>query len=70
MATKSVIQITYKGDNNSIAIVSLSSPPNAMGTLFWKQYKETFEKLSHETQVKCIVVRADGKYFTVGLDLT
>ena len=56
--------------NDSIASVYLSNgKTNAMSSLFFQEIGQAFHQLSQNTAVRVIVLRADGKYFTVGLDL-
>merc|ERR1740130_1715818 len=40
-----------------------------MSRQFFAEFQACFEALAKNTDVRCIVVVADGKYFTVGLDL-
>jgi len=56
---------------DQIAHVELSRPKagNAMNTAFWKEFRAAFEDLAEDTTVRCIVLSAQGKFFTVGLDI-
>lgn len=57
--------------NGSIAQVELSRPAqgNAMNAAFWKEFRETFQALAKDTEVRCIILSGQGKFFTVGLDI-
>lgn len=62
------VQVTKVG---MVAHVELSRPKqgNAMNAAFWKEYREVFQKLAIDGDVRCIVVSAQGKFFTAGLDI-
>ncbi len=57
--------------DNHIGWLILNRPEkrNAMGVDFFKGLIENFTSLDEEPEVRVIVVRAEGKSFTVGLDL-
>lgn len=54
-----------------VAEVVLRTPGkgNAMGPDFWRELPETFSNLDASSDVRAIVLRADGPHFTYGLDL-
>ncbi len=54
-----------------VAEVVLRTPGkgNAMGPDFWRELPETFAALDGDPGVRAVVLRADGKHFTFGLDL-
>jgi Delta3,5-Delta2,4-dienoyl-CoA isomerase len=64
----STLQITKQG---AVAHVELARPKqgNAMNAAFWKEYREAFKGLGEDMSVRCIVVSAQGKFFTAGLDI-
>ncbi|KAH9256973.1 hypothetical protein BASA81_004794 [Batrachochytrium salamandrivorans] len=41
-----------------------------MNSAFWKEFRELFHALALDSEVRCIVVSGQGKFFTVGLDIT
>lgn len=57
--------------SNGVAHVELCRPKqgNAMNVAFWREYREAFERLRDDSDVRAIVVSGQGKFFTVGLDL-
>jgi Delta3,5-Delta2,4-dienoyl-CoA isomerase len=56
--------------HDNIATVYLSNGKgNAMSRTFFKEIDHCFRTLGSNTSVRVIILRADGKYFTVGLDL-
>lgn len=57
--------------NDHVAEVVLRTPGkgNAMGPDFWRELPETFAALDANSDVRAVVLRADGKHFTFGLDL-
>lgn len=65
------ITVTRVGHSASVAHVELSRPKqgNAMSSKFFTEFRETFKSLGSDTSVRAIVVSAQGKYFSVGLDL-
>ncbi len=42
---------------------------NAMGTAFFKAITEHFRRFDEDSNVRAVVIRAEGKSFTAGLDL-
>jgi len=42
---------------------------NAMGMVFFKELTEHFRRIDEDPNVRVVVIRAEGKSFTVGLDL-
>jgi len=51
--------LSFRSRNNTLYI----------GTQFFHDCLSCFTHLSQNNQVRCCILRADGKYFTVGLDL-
>ncbi|MHC4393959.1 MAG: enoyl-CoA hydratase-related protein, partial [Planctomycetota bacterium] len=43
---------------------------NAMGPAFWELCPKVFSELSADREVRCVIVRAEGRMFSAGLDLT
>jgi delta(3,5)-delta(2,4)-dienoyl-CoA isomerase len=66
MAT--TVTVTKK---DHVAHVELSRPAqgNAMNAAFWREYRDAFRALADDSEVRCIVVSAQGKFFSVGLDI-
>ncbi|KAH9256968.1 hypothetical protein BASA81_004789 [Batrachochytrium salamandrivorans] len=58
--------------SNGVAHVELarSAKGNAMNLDFWNEYREMFHGLAQDSEVRCIVVSGQGKFFTVGLDVS
>lgn len=54
-----------------VATVYLSNPQkrNAMGPAFWDELPQVFAALDAASDVRCIVLAADGPVWTAGLDL-
>jgi enoyl-CoA hydratase len=57
--------------DGGVATLWLDSPErrNAMGPEFWNDLPVLMGQLSHDEDVRAIVIAAKGKHFTVGLDL-
>jgi delta(3,5)-delta(2,4)-dienoyl-CoA isomerase len=67
MTTYQTLRVEIKG---LVASVILSNgKANAMSSQFFQECGACFRELGQNTNVRCIVLKADGKYFTVGLDL-
>ncbi len=58
-------------DHEHIAEIVLTGPGhgNAMGPDFWTEFRLSVEALSAEADLRCLIVRGDGKNFCFGLDL-
>lgn len=54
-----------------IATVTLSNPKklNAIDSAMWRSLAQTFDALSQDLSLRCIVVRGDGKNFAAGADI-
>ena len=54
-----------------VAWLSLCRPDrhNAMGLTFFKEVSDHFRRLDQDPTVRAVVIRAEGKSFTAGLDL-
>jgi len=54
-----------------IAWLTLSRPEkrNAMGSIFFSELTEHFIKFDEDPEIRVIIIKADGKSFTAGLDL-
>lgn len=68
MSDYKVIQVEREG---AVGHVILNRPEklNAMGPDFWKEFPQAIRELDADEQIRCIIVRANGKSFTSGLDL-
>ncbi|MDL2322347.1 enoyl-CoA hydratase/isomerase family protein [Desulfosarcina sp. OttesenSCG-928-B08] len=66
--TKPVIRLDIRG---SVAWLTLCRPErhNAMGMAFFKSLREDLQALDQDPAVRVVVICAEGKNFTVGLDL-
>ena len=64
----SVITIEKKGH---VATLWLDRPEalNAMGSDFWNDLPLAINELSCDSEIRCIVIAAKGKHFSVGLDI-
>jgi enoyl-CoA hydratase/carnithine racemase len=58
-------------EETAIARVTLNRPSklNAMNNDFWREIKETFISLSADNRVRVVILDANGKLFSAGLDL-
>jgi enoyl-CoA hydratase len=54
-----------------VAWLTMNRPEkrNTMGTVFFKELSEHLEKLDQNTDVRAVVIKAEGKSFTAGTDL-
>jgi len=54
-----------------IARVTLSRPDalNTMNRVFWGEMVAAFNEIAGEPEVRCVVIDAQGRHFTAGLDL-
>jgi len=54
-----------------IARVTLSRPQalNTMNRVFWGEMVAVFNEIAAEPEVRCVVIDAQGRHFTAGLDL-
>lgn len=57
--------------HDHVAVLWLNRPEagNAMGPAFWTDLPRVVQSLCDDTTVRCIVLAARGKHFSVGLDL-
>ncbi len=55
-----------------VAWLTLDRPEkrNTMGTPFFKELSEHLEKFDQDTTIRAVVIKAEGKSFTAGTDLT
>ena len=55
-----------------VAEIVLDRPDklNAMAPVFFEEIRAAFEQVDHDDQVRAVILRAEGKHFTAGLDLT
>jgi enoyl-CoA hydratase len=55
-----------------IAIVTLSNPGklNALDVAMWQALAHTFDALSQDEQLRCVIVRGDGDNFAAGADIS
>ena len=68
MSEYSVIRIDR---DEHVAHVVLANPKkgNAMGPAFWTEIRDAFRELDGDQSVRSVVLSAEGKAFTYGLDL-
>lgn len=66
------LSVTRRGVGNHVAVVCLDRPKkgNAMNAKFWTEYRECFDRIARDTTVRAVCVVAEGKHFSVGLDLS
>ncbi|MEW6778219.1 MAG: enoyl-CoA hydratase-related protein, partial [Bdellovibrionota bacterium] len=66
--TFKVVRVEREGH---VGYLTLSNPAklNAMGPDFWNEFPQAIKALESDPEVRCIVVKADGRGFTAGLDL-
>lgn len=59
------------GPDAGVLHVELNRPDklNAMNQAFWDECRELFREISHDTEVRVIVISAAGRAFTAGLDI-
>jgi enoyl-CoA hydratase/carnithine racemase len=57
--------------DDHLAWVTLNRPErrNAMGASFFREIRELFAELDRSAEIRAIVLKAEGKSFTAGLDL-
>lgn len=62
------IEVTRDG---AVAVATLSRPDklNAMDGVFFDALRDTFDRLSADGSVRAIVLAAEGRHFSAGLDL-
>ena len=55
-----------------VAWLTLDRPEkrNTMGTPFFKELSEHLDKFDQNTAIRAVIIRAEGKSFTAGTDLT
>ena len=55
-----------------VAWLTLDRPEkrNTMGTLFFNELSEHLEKFDQDMAIRVVVIKAEGKSFTAGTDLT
>ena len=68
MSEKNRIKVDMDGH---IAWLILNRPEsrNTMGVVFFQELKERFEQFDKDPNVRVVVIRAEGKSFTAGIDL-
>lgn len=42
---------------------------NTMTQLFWREMRECFAAIGQSVEVRCVLITAEGKLFTAGIDL-
>lgn len=54
-----------------IAMVTLSNPAklNAIGIAMWQSLAQTFDDLSQDTSLRCVILRGHGTNFAAGADI-
>ncbi|GBG29484.1 Delta3,5-Delta2,4-dienoyl-CoA isomerase, mitochondrial [Hondaea fermentalgiana] len=54
-----------------VVTVELARPKvgNAMNAAFWKEYREVFQTLANDGECRAILVKGQGRFFSVGLDI-
>ncbi|HEX8964323.1 MAG TPA: enoyl-CoA hydratase-related protein [Rhodocyclaceae bacterium] len=59
------------GDDPRIAVVTLFNPDklNAINAAMWRRLAAVFEQLSADAQLRCVVIRGEGRVFAAGGDL-
>ncbi|MFZ6647331.1 enoyl-CoA hydratase/isomerase family protein [Undibacterium sp. TJN25] len=57
--------------NGAVATVTLSNPGklNALDVAMWQSLRSTFDALSADTALRCIVIRGEGGNFAAGADI-
>jgi enoyl-CoA hydratase len=57
--------------NDAIATVILSNPDklNAIDVAMWQALAHTFAELSRDENLRCVIVRGDGRNFAAGADI-
>jgi len=58
-------------ENGHIAWLTLNQPEkrNTMGLNFFKELREHFKRFDEDPNVRVVVIKAEGKSFTAGIDL-
>ena len=69
MSTYQTLRIEGPSSTGVATVFLSNGKVNAMSSLFFQEIGECFTALAKDTNIRCCVLRADGKYFTVGLDL-
>lgn len=70
MATEYIFDTLKVSMNGHVASVTIANArANAMNTTFFQDISQCFHRLAQDASVRCILLKASGKYFTVGLDL-
>lgn len=64
--------LAVSGPTDGVLHVELARPQkmNALNTAFWSEFKALFEAIGQDTDTRVVVLSAQGKMFTCGLDLT
>jgi enoyl-CoA hydratase len=59
------------GDDPRIAVVTLFNPDklNAINAAMWLRLAAVFEQISADSQLRCVVIRGEGRVFAAGGDL-
>eukprot|EP00929_Paragymnodinium_shiwhaense_P056606 TRINITY_DN28334_c0_g1_i1.p1 TRINITY_DN28334_c0_g1~~TRINITY_DN28334_c0_g1_i1.p1 ORF type:complete len:300 (+),score=73.34 TRINITY_DN28334_c0_g1_i1:75-902(+) len=70
-AAKSYETLLVSQTASGVCTVTLNRPNkgNAFNPALWKEVRECFQAIAQDTTIRCVVLRAAGKHFTVGLDL-
>ncbi|MGI9431646.1 MAG: enoyl-CoA hydratase family protein [Myxococcota bacterium] len=56
--------------SNGVAEVVIDNPPvNALGSAHWRQFADELTRLGADDEVRCIVIRAEGRGFQAGVDV-
>lgn len=62
--------VRVERDRRGVASVSMNKPPvNALGSELVEELTSTATELSRSGDVRCVILRSDGKHFCAGADL-
>lgn len=63
------LDVKFVAENVLHVILNRPQALNAMSRQFWKDFRECFEAIANDSRVRAVVISANGRIFTAGLDL-
>ena len=65
------LEVSFLPDNDAVLHVRLNRPKklNAMNDQFWDDMRSCFDHAARDNNVRCIVISANGRAFSAGLDI-
>ncbi|KAI9034431.1 dienoyl-CoA isomerase [Hyaloraphidium curvatum] len=63
------LAVSFAAEGVLHVVLNRPNQLNAMSPAFWREFEETFRKIARDPRVLSVVISANGRLFTAGLDL-